>query len=145
MEEIIITNNDEYQDIILQGIKKFNYVQRPKIEVFNTNRKNEYYNPINFYLLYNNQAVGGMLTFKTMQWLDVDVLFIKQEYRRKKLGSKLISKAIEYCKKEDIIGIHLFTLDFQAKGFYEKQGFKLIAEIKDWPKGVTRYEFIKYI
>lgn len=32
MEEIIIINNDEYQDIILQGIKKFNYEQRPKLE-----------------------------------------------------------------------------------------------------------------
>lgn len=27
----------------------------------------------------------------------------------------------------------------------EKMNFELIAEIKDWPKGITRYEFIKYV
>ena len=31
------------------------------------------------------------------------------------------------------------------KEFYEKQEFELIAKIKDWPKGINRYEFIKYI
>lgn len=41
--------------------------------------------------------------------------------------------------------LNMIVSDFQARGFYEKQGFKLIAEIEDWPKGITRYEFIKYI
>ena len=80
-----------------------------------------------------------------MQWLDIDILFINENFRKNGIGSQLISKAVEFCKKENLIGMHLYTLDFQAKGFYEKQGFKLIAEIKDWPKGITRYEFIKYI
>ncbi len=50
-----------------------------------------------------------------------------------------------YCKENDLVGIHLCTLDFQAKGFYEKLNFELIAEIKNWPRNHTRYEFIKYV
>lgn len=80
-----------------------------------------------------------------MEWLDVDILFINENFRKNRIGSKLVSAAVEYCQKEKLIGMHLYTLDFQAKGFYEKQGFKLIAKIEDWPKGITRYEFIKYI
>ena len=54
-------------------------------------------------------------------------------------------KIIDFCKENNLIGIHLTTMEFQAKGFYEKMNFELIAEIKDWPKGITRYEFIKYV
>ena len=89
--------------------------------------------------------MGGIIARKKMEWLDIDVLFVNQNLRNNRVGSRLISKAVQYCKDESLIGMHLYTLDFQAKGFYEKQGFKLIAEIKDWPKGITRYEFIRYI
>ena len=30
----------------------------------------------------------------------------------------------EYCKENNLIGIHLTTMEFQAKGFYEKINFK---------------------
>lgn len=30
-------------------------------------------------------------------------------------------------------------------GFYEKINFELIAQIKDWTRNHTRYEFIKYV
>lgn len=101
--------------------------------------------PFGFYALVDNQVIGGIIARKKMQWLDIDILFVNQDYRSNKIGSQLMSKAIEYCKEQGLIGLHLYTLDFQARGFYEKQGFQLIAEIKDWPKGITRYEFIKYI
>ncbi len=109
------------------------------------NREKGYNDPFGIYALLDNEIVGGMIARKKMQWLDIDILFVNQNYRNHKIGSHLMSKAVEYCKKENLIGIHLYTLDFQAKGFYEKQGFKLIAEIENWPKGITRYEFIKYI
>ena len=63
----------------------------------------------------------------------------------KSFGTKLINELIEYCKENNLIGIHLTTLDSQAKGLYEKLDFKLIAKIENWPQGITRYEFIKYI
>lgn len=107
--------------------------------------KRDIMTPFGFYALVDNQVIGGIIARKKMQWLDIDILFVNQDYRSNKIGSQLMSKAIEYCKEQGLIGLHLYTLDFQARGFYEKQGFQLIAEIKDWPKGITRYEFIKYI
>lgn len=143
--DVIISDNTDYQDEIQRAIAEFNMQKHPKHEIFKVYREEGYNNPIGFYALLENKMVGGIIARKKMQWLDIDILFVNQNYRNHKIGSHLMSKAIEYCKKENLIGIHLYTLDFQARGFYEKQGFKLIAEIEDWPKGITRYEFIKYI
>lgn len=117
----------------------------PDHPIFQIYREKGYNASFGFYALLDNQVIGGIIAHKKMQWLDIDILYVDSNFRKHKIGSHLINKAIEYSKQEDLVGIHLYTLNFQAKGFYEKQGFKLIAEIKDWPKGITRYKFIKYI
>lgn len=141
---MIVSNNKDYQDIIRQGIRSFNNKSHPDMEIFNLYREKGYNDPFGLYAILDNQIVGGIVARKKMQWLDIDILFINENFRGNKIGSKLINYATEYCKKENLIGMHLYTLDFQARRFYEKQGFKLIAEIENWPKGITRYEFIKY-
>lgn len=145
MENIIISTNYEYSEIIKKGIKEFNCRKYPQSLIFNKYREKEYSKLFGFYYIIENQVKGGIIASKKMEWLDIDILYVDEKYRGNKIGSQLINKAVEYCKLEKLIGIHLFTLNFQAKGFYEKQGFNLIAQIKDWPKGFTRYEFIKYI
>ena len=142
---IIVSNDNTYQDIIVNGIKKFNNEKCPESKIFQIYREEGYTDPFGFYALLNNSIIGGIIVRKKMEWLDIDILYVNEKFRNCKIGSQLMNKVSEYCKKENLIGMHLYTLDFQAKGFYEKQGFKLIAEIKDWPKGITRYEFIKYI
>lgn len=37
----------------------------------------------------------------------------------------------------------LDTFDFQAEGFYVKNGYKVIGEIADFPKGHKRIYFAK--
>lgn len=135
----------EYQEFIKKGIRDFNIKSHPEEEIFRIYRQNGYNNPFGFYAFLDNEIIGGIIAYKKMQWLDIDILFVDEKFRSNRIGSQLMDKAVEYCKQEELIGIHLFTLDFQAKGFYEKQGFKLIAQIKDWPKGITRYELIRYI
>lgn len=144
-ENIVVSTNKEYEKVIREGIKSFNNKNHPEHPIFQIYREKGYNDPFGFYALLDNQIIGGMIAHKKMQWLDIDILYVNENFRENKIGSHLINKAIEYCKKEELVGIHLYTLDFQAKGFYEKKGFKLIAEIKDWPKGITTYEFIKYI
>ena len=143
--DIKMSDSIKYQDIIKKGIKDFNNNKHPEMKIFNIYREKGYNDPFGFYAIINDKIIGGIIAYKKMQWLDIDILFVDEKYRENKIGSQLMSKAVEYCKQENLIGMHLFTLDFQAKGFYEKQGFNLIAQIKDWPKGITRYEFIKYI
>lgn len=144
-QDIIVSTNKEYEEVIRKGIRSFNNKMHPEHPIFQLDRDKSYNDTFGFYALADNQIIGGIIAHKKMQWLDIDILYINEDFRKNKIGSHLIDKATEYCEKEELIGIHLYTLDFQAKGFYEKKGFKLIAEIENWPKGITRYEFIKYI
>ena len=144
-EKIIISKKKDYQEIIKTGIRKFNNEKHPENSVFQVYREKGYNDPFGFSKIFNNEIIGGIIAYRKMQWLDIDILFVDENFRNRKIGSQLINKAAEYCKAYDLVGMHLYTLDFQAKGFYEKQGFELIAEIKDWPKGITRYEFVRYI
>ena len=144
-QNIIISTNKDYEEIVRNSIKDFNHENHPEQPIFEIYREKWYNEPFGFYALLDNQVIGGIIAHKKMQWLDIDILYVNPNFREKKIGSHLMNKATKYCKQEDLIGIHLYTLDFQAKVFYEKQGFKLIAEIENWPKGITRYEFIKYI
>ena len=145
--KIINSNDEEYMDQVYLGIKEFNTNKHPEMEIFDLDKEEKFnkYIPYGFYALVDGKFAGGITICKKMNWIDFDVLFVKEEFRKKKIGTAIINEIFKYCKEEKIDGIHLFTLDFQAKGFYEKMGFTLIAEIKDWPKGITRYELIKYI
>ena len=142
---MVISNDIEYEEIIRKGIRAFNNKMNPEHPIFQIDREKGYNDTFGFYAVLDGQVIGGIIAHKKMQWLDIDVLYVNPNFRENKVGTHLIDKVIEYCKQEELIGVHLYTLDFQAKGFYEKKGFKLIAEIENWPKGITRYEFIKYI
>ncbi len=71
--------------------------------------------------------------------LHINVLFVDEQHRGKKLGSQLL----EYVEKKAIaIGAylsHLDTFDFQAKDFYIKQGYGVFGVLEDCPKGHNRY------
>lgn len=116
-----------------------------KQDILQENVQFGYGEPFGFFAIEGDKLVGGMIVSKKLQWIDVDILYIEKEYRNKRIATRLMDKVINYCKENDLVGIHLCTLDFQAKGFYEKLNFQLIAEIKDWPRNHTRYEFIKYV
>lgn len=140
--DIILSNNQPFQFEIFDRITKFNKEQNPQLKGTNAWNFGELFG---FYAIENDNIIGGIIGNEKMQWLDIDTLFVDEKHRNKDIGTKLIEKVIEYCKENNLIGIHLTTMEFQAKGFYEKMNFELIAEIKDWPKGITRYEFIKYV
>lgn len=142
--DMIVDNRKDYEQKIRTGIRNFNK-EKNQTGYFSKECPKGYNETFGFYALKDNEVVGGMIVHKKMQWIDVDILYIEKEYRNQHIATKLIDEVINYCKENDLVGIHLCTLDFQAKGFYEKQNFQLIAEIKDWPRNHTRYEFIKYV
>lgn len=69
----------------------------------------------------------------------VDVLWVDSEYRSKGLGSKLLDEIEKTAKDKGCYLIHLDTFDFQAKEFYEKQGFEMFGVLENCPAGHCRY------
>ncbi|MEW2547766.1 GNAT family N-acetyltransferase [Streptomyces sp. NPDC047002] len=87
---------------------------------------------------------GGLAGRTWARWLHVDLLWVDDRHRGAGLGSRLLARAELIAREERGCGrCRLETWDFQAPGFYVKQGYEVAAEIEDYPPGVTEYTLIK--
>ena len=75
----------------------------------------------------------------------VDTLWVDSKYRGKGLGAKLLAEVESAAKEKGCYLIHLDTFDFQAKEFYEKQGYEVFGVLEDCPKEHSRYYLKKVL
>lgn len=75
----------------------------------------------------------------------IDTLWVDETYRGKGLGAKLLAEVENTAKEKGCYLIHLDTFDFQAKDFYEKQGYEVFGILEDCPKEHCRYYLMKKI
>lgn len=94
----------------------------------------------------NGQIIAGILS-KMYCWncLYVDVLWVKEEYRKDGLGSKLLKEIEKVAKEKGCHLIHMDTFDFQAKDFYIKHGYEIFGILDECPQGHKRYYMKKII
>lgn len=69
----------------------------------------------------------------------VDTLWVDETYRGKGLGAKLLEEVEKAAKEKCCYLIHLDTFDFQAKEFYEKQGYEVFGVLDNCPTEHCRY------
>ena len=93
----------------------------------------------NFLAFDDKKLIGGAIGFVQYNWYFLDLLYVDKEYRNQDVGTKLIRAIEEYAKKENLTGVRMETWNFQARGFYEKMGYTVWAEIKDCPPGTIDY------
>ena len=86
--------------------------------------------------------VGGLLGGTYWGWLHVDILWIKDEFRRQGVGRALLAAAEQEAIQRGCRYVHLETHTFQAVEFYQKQGYVIFGELPDLPAGYTKY-FLK--
>ncbi len=93
----------------------------------------------------NGEIIAGILS-KMYCWncIYIDVLWIKEEYRKDGLGTKLLKEVEKIAKEKDCHLIHLDTFDFQAKDFYIKHGYEIFGILDQCPENHKRY-FMKKI
>ncbi|WP_027635594.1 GNAT family N-acetyltransferase [Clostridium butyricum] len=77
--------------------------------------------------------------------LYIDVLWVKEEYRKEGLGSKILNEIEKVAKDKGCYLIHLDTFDFQAKGFYIKHGYDIFGILDECPQRHKRYFMKKFI
>ena len=88
--------------------------------------------------------IGGILGgIGYWNGLEVKILWVKEAYRKKGIGSKILKHAEKIAIEKGAVISMLDTFDFQAEEFYLKNGYKPIGEIKDFPKGHRRIYFSK--
>src|SRR5216683_5300467 len=88
------------------------------------------------------ECMSGLASFSNWRTsfglLFVERFFLPENFRGSGLGSRVIALAEEEAKQRGCTRAALFTLTFQAPGFYLKQGYDISARIDCAPPGATR-------
>ncbi len=84
-------------------------------------------------------VVGGLWAVSYYGWLFVELLALPEAYRGHGLGTRLMRQAEAVARGRGCIGVWLDTFSFQARGFYEKLGYRVFGTIAEYPPGESRY------
>ena len=91
------------------------------------------------------QLIGGLVAYVYWNNLSVDLLWVDERYRLRRIGRSLMIEAETEARRRGLEGITLNTFSFAAPGFYKKLGFEEYAHLTGIPKGVTRHLFCKWL
>jgi GNAT superfamily N-acetyltransferase len=98
------------------------------------------YFPANFVLRSpRGEVLGGLLGLIWGGWLQVGMLWVAEALRGRGHGAALIAAAEAYASERGCIGVCLDTFSFQARPFYERHGYVVIATQRDYPPGHARF------
>jgi GNAT superfamily N-acetyltransferase len=92
-------------------------------------------------------SVGNVMAGLTGElfWnaLYVEVLWVDEQYRGEGYGAALLEHAEKVACEHFCEAVYLSTFGFQAPSFYIRQGYKVIGELWNVPKGSSRQWFCK--
>jgi GNAT superfamily N-acetyltransferase len=87
--------------------------------------------------------IGGLYGRTSLGVMFIDRFFLPENRRQNRLGSRLLAMAEEEGRRRGCGLGALFTLHFQAPGFYQKQGWSVAAHLDAPPPGATRFLMTK--
>jgi GNAT superfamily N-acetyltransferase len=87
----------------------------------------------------HGNVVGGLLGSRRWGWLYVDKLWVREELRGQGIGCRLLQQAEEEARSAGCTNVALDTFAFQARGFYEKLGYRVYATLEGFPPGFDMY------
>ena len=85
------------------------------------------------------KVIGGLMAGSWAEWLFIERLIVPEELRGQGLGRELMRCAEARARERGCAGIRLDTFTFQARGFYEKLGFRVFGQLENYPGKETRF------
>lgn len=85
------------------------------------------------------EVVGGLTGRTSYGWLFVEHLFVPGSLRGSGIGSELMARAEAEARARGCVGVWLDTFAFQARGFYERLGYRVFGTIEGYPPGHARF------
>ena len=74
---------------------------------------------------------GGLTGSSYYDWLFVKWLWVAEPFRRRGVGSQLLTRAEEVARERNVGAVYLDTFTFQAPAFYEKHGYREFGRLDD--------------
>lgn len=120
------------------------FVRKKLIEFNSKNVPKGTYEEINLCLKDDNEKViAGLNSVICWNWMEIDILWVEEEYRGQGLGKRLLVEAEQEARAKNCTFIKLNTFSFQAPEFYKKYGYEVMAIIQNAPLGSNHYYFKK--
>ena len=100
--------------------------------------------PLNLYVEDEyGEIMAGLVAETFGNWLEIEYLFVKEDLRGQGIGSQLLYQAESEAKKRNCRFAFVNTYQFQAPSFYQKQGYKEVFILKDYPYTGQRHYYQK--
>ena len=117
---------------------------RDHLDIFNVGVTGESaYYPVHFFLKNKRgETMGGLLGSIWGGWLHITFLWCDEAVRGQRWATRLMDQAEAYARERRCHSVELDTHSFQARPFYEKRGYEVIAMLDDHPKGHKKF-FLK--
>ncbi len=90
------------------------------------------------------QVIGGLKASLVLKTLEIEQLWIHENFRYHGYGSKLLSAAESIAKDHDAISGLTYVLSFQMPEFFQKHGYEIFGVSDGYPDPVKEYYFIKH-
>ena len=130
LENIESQNSQVIRDLI----RSYNHSKREAAES----------EPLNLYIEDDSGEIMAGLVAETFgNWLEIEYLFVKEDLRGQGIGSQLLQQAESEAKKRNCRYVFVNTYQFQAPAFYQKQGYKEVFTLKDYPYTGQRHYYQK--
>jgi len=84
------------------------------------------------------EIVGGLLGHSSLGLFFLDLFYLPQHLRGAGFGSRIIALAEDEARQRGCTAAFVYTVIFQAPGFYERHGYRRFGEIPCPPAGATR-------
>ncbi|GEM75041.1 GNAT family N-acetyltransferase [Vibrio sagamiensis] len=136
--EISTQPKEDELNMISEGIRSFNAPFLPNDA--------EYESSGRFVITAKNdkgEFIGGAQANVMWSYCVLELLWLSEECRGKGVGTSLIKQLESFAIEKGLTQIRTETLSFQAKPFYEKNGFRVYGELHDTPKGHSTYFLVK--
>lgn len=86
----------------------------------------------------SGEPVGGLLGHTSYGLFFLELFYLPGELRGSGLGSRIIGLAEGEAQRRGCTAGFVYTVTFQAPGFYERHGYRRLGEIDCPPDGATR-------
>ena len=86
----------------------------------------------------SNEVVGGLLGRTSLGLFFIDLVYLPEGLRRGGLGSRILREAEAEALRRGCRAAMLYTISFQAPGFYQRHGYREFGRIPCDPPGTAR-------
>ena len=128
--------NDNRKTIV-DGINQYNLAKVPAMA--------DTWTPLEFTAHDENGTITGGILGGIGYWngLEINILWVDETHRGKGIGKQLLQHIETVAREKDATVAMLDTFDFQAEGFYLKNGYEIIGTVNNFPNGHKRIYFSK--